>query len=210
MYLNTKKKMIKIVTPHKIVYLIDNQQDLPKNSSVTTISSQPEMRKEYQKQVIENPETRAIYFYNSDLKLLFGYFSGLFTLIEAAGGLVSNPKEEWLFIFRHGKWDLPKGKIEKGEAIETAAIREVKEECGIKKLKIINALTPTYHTYSLKDKEVLKRTYWFEMSSNDTSALIPQTEEGITEVKWVKPALFEQIHHNTYELIKDVMKNIKH
>lgn len=202
--------MIKIATPHRIIYLTDNQQDLSQNRNAKAIGSQAEMRKEYKKQVIENSNIQPIYFYNSDLKLLLSYFSSLFTLIEAAGGLVSNPNGEWLFIFRHGKWDLPKGKIEKGEAIETAAIREVEEECGIKNLKIIKPLTPTYHTYSLEEKEVLKRTYWFEMSSNDTSKLVPQTEEGITEVKWVKPTLFEPIHHNTYELIKDVMKNIKH
>ncbi|MCX6296496.1 MAG: NUDIX domain-containing protein, partial [Bacteroidetes bacterium] len=93
-------------------------------------------------------------------------------------------------------------------SVETAAIREVEEECGIGKLKIIKEIESTYHIYYLKGKEVLKRTYWFEMNCKDESALVPQLEEGITEVKWLSKNNLNQVLENTYESVKEVMNFI--
>ncbi|MCF8463992.1 MAG: NUDIX domain-containing protein [Flavobacteriales bacterium] len=112
-------------------------------------------------------------------------FNSYFKTIEAAGGLVQNENGEWLFIHRNGMWDLPKGKLEKGESIGECAVREVAEECGIEKPIIVRPLSTTYHSYKLKDQRILKPTYWFRMKSADTSTLIPQTDEGISEVKWI-------------------------
>ena len=135
-------------------------------------------------------------------------FSLPYKVIEAAGGLVKNKKGEYLFIFRNGKWDLPKGKIEKGEGIKSAGIREVEEECGITKLKIVKELESTYHIYHQDEKAILKRTYWFEMLCEDESKLVPQTEEGITDVKWLSKKDLQQVNDNTYDSIKGVMKSI--
>ncbi|MBP9151638.1 MAG: NUDIX hydrolase [Flavobacteriales bacterium] len=129
-------------------------------------------------------------------------FSSHFKIVEAAGGLVKNSNGDWLFIHRNGMWDLPKGKMEKGESIEECAVREVAEECGIAEPTIIRPLSTTYHTYTLKGQRVLKPTYWFLMKSNDTSELIPQTEEGISEVKWI--ATMEAI-----ELVKGSFGSIR-
>jgi 8-oxo-dGTP pyrophosphatase MutT (NUDIX family) len=150
-----------------------------------------------------------IYFFNPNLENLFDYFSALFHIIEAAGGLVKNKKGEYLFIFRNGKWDLPKGKIEKGESIKTAAIREVQEECGVNELNIVKELSSTYHIYFIEKKAILKRTYWFEMICKDDFKLVPQTEEGITEVKWMDAKKLKQVYDNTFESIKEVLKEIK-
>ncbi len=201
--------MIKIFAPEKTVYLTDGKPTLKASSGVICIpiSSQEELNLKYH-EVVNNQQLTEVYFINKNLDLLFDYFSSLYTIINAAGGLVRNNKNEWLFIFRNGKWDLPKGKIEKGEAIETAAIREVEEECGISKLNIVKKLSPTYHIYSLKGKMVLKRTYWFEMTCSDVSPLIPQMEEGITDVKWFNLAEAKQSSENTYESIKDILKYI--
>lgn len=127
-------------------------------------------------------------------------------LIEAAGGLVRNSKGETLFIFRNGKWDLPKGKIETGEDTREAAMREVEEECGIGGLKIIRPLSETYHTYELKGRQVLKRTSWFEMHSNDQK-MKPQLEEGITEVKWIPEKETSGVLSNTYPSIIEVIQS---
>jgi ADP-ribose pyrophosphatase YjhB (NUDIX family) len=127
-------------------------------------------------------------------------------LIEAAGGLVKNAKGELLMIFRNDKWDLPKGKLEKNETPEVAAIREVEEECGIGKLKIIKPLTPTFHTYKHNEKIILKKTYWYEMSCADDKKLTPQLEEGITEVKWMGEKEVEKALENTFHSIVDVVK----
>jgi len=108
-------------------------------------------------------------------------------------------------IFRNGKWDLPKGKLEVGENIQECAIREVEEECGVLGLCIVNALQDTYHTYEIKGKRILKRTYWFEMKTDFKGGLLPQTEEGITKVDWVdKQDIIEKLE-NSFGNIKELL-----
>jgi 8-oxo-dGTP pyrophosphatase MutT (NUDIX family) len=133
-------------------------------------------------------------------------FSTQFKLIEAAGGLVQNQSDEWLFIHRNGMWDLPKGKLEKGEGIEECAVREVAEECGIDEPTIIQPLSPTYHTYELKGKRILKKTHWYLMKSSDSSELVPQTEEGLTEVKWVSTEEAKILSEASFGSIQEVIK----
>jgi 8-oxo-dGTP pyrophosphatase MutT (NUDIX family) len=103
----------------------------------------------------------------------------------AAGGLVRNSKDEFLLIFRRGKWDLPKGKLNKKETFDQAALREVEEECGISGIQIQNPLISTYHTYSYKDGIALKKTTWFEMLYEGDGRLSPQKEEDIEEARWI-------------------------
>jgi len=143
--------------------------------------------------------------YHHDLKTLWFEFSQHFEVIEAAGGIVRNSGNELLFIYRFDKWDLPKGKIEHGESREMAAIREVKEECGIEKIELGGALSTTYHIYMENNKEVLKITYWFNMYSDDRD-LKPQLEEGITKIRWVKETDTELVLHNTYPNIQLLLK----
>lgn len=126
--------------------------------------------------------------------------------IEAAGGLVYNHQNHWLFIFRNGLWDLPKGKLEQGENIEGCAVREVAEECGIEEPTMIKPLIPTYHTYQLNGKRILKKTHWFLMQSADDSELVPQTEEGITEVKWVTTAEAKELAEHSFGSIQQIIK----
>lgn len=141
-----------------------------------------------------------------DSESIWKQFCSGYKLIEAAGGLVKNEKGEILFIFRRGKWDLPKGKLEKGESIEECALREVEEECGIKHLKTIKELPSTYHTYLLKGKPILKRSYWYEMTAPGNQALIPQLEEDITEIKWISSNELSSILENCFSSIKEVLK----
>jgi 8-oxo-dGTP pyrophosphatase MutT (NUDIX family) len=68
-------------------------------------------------------------------------------IIIAGGGIVTNELGELLMIFRRGKWDLPKGKLDEGESIEDCAIREVEEETGVKNLKLGAKLLVTEHEY---------------------------------------------------------------
>lgn len=140
-----------------------------------------------------------------DSKKVFDAVFKNYELIEAAGGLVYNDKKDFLVIHRLGKWDLPKGKIEPGESIQTAAQREVEEECGVHNLIIKEKLLDTYHTYTLKGKKVLKKTYWFLMWLEDEQELVPQTEENITEVKWLPWKERKSIYQNTYGNIKEVI-----
>jgi len=133
-------------------------------------------------------------------------FASNYQLVEAAGGLVHNQDGDWLFIHRNGMWDLPKGKLEAGESIEECAVREVAEECGIEQPDIVRPLSITYHTYTLKEKRILKPTYWYLMKSKDASELIPQTEEGISEVKWVSTEEAKFLASNSFGSIKQVVE----
>ncbi|NOZ47499.1 MAG: NUDIX domain-containing protein [Chlorobi bacterium] len=121
-------------------------------------------------------------------------------------GLVFNKKGQFLSIKRFGKWDLPKGKIEKNETIENAAKREVKEECGIENITIKNSLISTYHTYVKNEVNYLKKTHWFTMYNDEDVELIPQAEEGITFAKWFDVNDFHVITENTYLSIIDILK----
>ncbi len=151
---------------------------------------------------------KTICVYGKSAALIWKVFCSRYKLIKAAGGLVKNEKDEMLFIFRRGKWDLPKGKLEKNETIKKCAIREVEEECGIKGLKIVKELPSTYHTYFIKDKAILKRSYWFEMKAAKNQILIPQTEEGITDIKWIKTKELKTILQKSYSSIVEVFANI--
>ena len=133
-------------------------------------------------------------------------FCDKFTLIQAAGGLVYNYENQLLMIFRNGKWDLPKGKLEEGENIKECAIREVEEECGISGLSISRPLQDTYHVYELNAQKILKRTYWFEMKTDFKGNLTPQTEEGITKVCWVNKEDIAQKLENSFGNIIELLK----
>lgn len=155
------------------------------------------------------PQIHAGVFFHSNLEELKKAFYKKFTIITAAGGLVQNEKKDILLIFRRGKWDLPKGKIDKGESLEQCAIREVEEETGLKGVKLIKPLTITYHTYHEGARYILKESHWFAMKSSGKQELIPQTEEDILEIKWVKPAELDQYLENTYPSVAEVLSLYK-
>ena len=127
-------------------------------------------------------------------------------LIEAAGGLVYNDKNQLRMIFRNGRWDLPKGKLEVGENIEQCAMREVEEECGVSGLIITQQLQETYHTYEINGQKILKRTYWFEMKSSFKGNLTPQNKEGITVAVWVDEQDIAEKLENSFGNIIELFK----
>ncbi|TVQ88344.1 MAG: NUDIX domain-containing protein [Bacteroidetes bacterium] len=141
-----------------------------------------------------------------DSKELLSYFMNNLTYVPAAGGLVLNSYDEILFIFRHNKWDLPKGKPEGRESMELTAIREVEEECGISGLKIVANLPSTWHIYSLKnDDYAIKRSFWYHMHVDGRKTLKVQTEEDITDAQWVKMPVPEKILDNAFLSIKELV-----
>jgi 8-oxo-dGTP pyrophosphatase MutT (NUDIX family) len=138
---------------------------------------------------------------------LFSRFSSLFILTEAAGGLVYNTSGQYLFIFRRGFWDLPKGKVETGESVMNTAYREVEEETGISNLSVTRSLGCTYHAYKEAEVQILKQTYWFEMKSKITRTPIPQKSEDITHANWLeKSEIRDVVMGNTYTTIKDLLE----
>ncbi len=138
----------------------------------------------------------------SNIQSLLSDIRSQYQIIEAAGGIITNANDEVLMIFRRGKWDLPKGKIEPKESIEMAAEREIKEETGVGNLTLRSELKETYHIYKEKEIEILKISYWFHFSIDDTPILIPQIEEDITAIRWFAKNALAIPLGNTYESIK--------
>ncbi len=128
-------------------------------------------------------------------------------LLLAAGGLVQNEMGDILFMFRRGKWDLPKGKLDPGETLEECALREVEEETGVGQLELKKFLLQTLHEYEELGKVIEKKTHWYFMTTTSHQKLIPQTEEDITELRWIAPADFDIVLRNTYPAIVEVLRS---
>ena len=154
---------------------------------------------------IAKPEFHAGILFNKDLGKLKKAFFKHFTILIAAGGVVLNDEEDILMIFRRGKWDLPKGKLDKGETLEQCAVREVEEETGLTGVELGNKIVTTYHTYTQFGKHILKESHWYKMKSNSGQKLIPQTEEDITEIRWVKRSELKKYTSKTYQTIIEVL-----
>ena len=142
------------------------------------------------------------YLYHPDEKEIFKKLKAKLKVAKAAGALVYNKRGEVLFIHRNGKWDLPKGGIEKGEKRKAAAEREVEEETGVKGLRIIRKLQKTYHIFRRHNIYRLKITYWFEAHTDYDGPLQAQAEEGIDKVAWLNPQQVREALQNSYENIK--------
>lgn len=125
--------------------------------------------------------------------------------VTAGGGKVYNDNGDILFIYRNGRWDLPKGKIDGKETIEAAALREVEEETGVKDLKIVKPLETTYHIFKRNGRHRLKITKWFEMHSSYIGELVPEEIEGITKVEWLNPEQTQKALENSYANIKELI-----
>jgi 8-oxo-dGTP pyrophosphatase MutT (NUDIX family) len=164
------------------------------------------------KTMIHEMQQQAVHagiFFHPDLEELKKAFFKKFTLVQAAGGLVLNEKEEILLMFRRGKWDMPKGKLDKGEKLEDCAIREVDEETGLKKIELVSPLTITYHTYHEGTKFILKESHWYMMKVNGEQILTPQTEEDILELRWVNVNDLDKYRKDSFPSIQDVLEAFK-
>lgn len=158
-------------------------------------------------QLIEqNPfnQLRSVTLVSTDYGSLTDHVRGMYKIIRAAGGLVRKA-DKVLMIYRLKKWDLPKGKIEKSENARRTAIREVEEECNVK-VRLDWKIGATWHTYTLKDKRVLKKTNWYAMSLENESNISPQVEEDIEEVRWMNGKGVYHALESTYRSIQYVFE----
>lgn len=144
---------------------------------------------------------------NEDKKKLKNELRRYFSIIDAAGGVVFK-QTNVLLIHRLGKWDLPKGKRDKGEKMREAAVREVLEECGVS-AKLETKITTTWHTYTYKGKPTLKRTKWYAMQAIDDQKMTPQLDENIEKVEWATPTVVNDLFHDTYASIQFVWEKTK-
>lgn len=157
-------------------------------------------------QALETDKLPAAIFINPDTDAMLDTVKSYFNILVAAGGLITNQEEEILLMFRRGKWDLPKGKQDEGENLEACALREVEEETGLHSITLEHKITETLHFYTYKEKKILKHTYWYKMKFTGTELTIPQIEEDIVDIQWVKPENLSKYLKFSYQNITDVFE----
>ena len=159
---------------------------------------------------LKNTTVFGFCLFHNNLEKIWQNFKTNFVVVEAAGGLVSK-EEQLLLIYRNSIWDIPKGKVERGESIEETALREVEEECGITNLQIMEQLPTTYHIFHENKKTKLKVTHWFSMSTSADIKPVPQEEEGIAKASYIDrakiPKLYDQMYNNIKELLITFLNN---
>ncbi|MDO5615505.1 MAG: NUDIX domain-containing protein [Cruoricaptor ignavus] len=195
--------MYKVFVNEKKLMLSKSPEPVEKNLNYENISTL-EMALDY----LENTSCTEVNVYGESLDDIWGNFVKLFKPINAAGGIVKNKEGKILFIYRLEKWDLPKGKIEKNESLEDAAIREVQEETALQELVLGKFINNTFHIYTERNgKKVLKTTHWFAMDYVGNEMPVPQTEEGITEVTWKdEQEISRDVLPNTFQNIKLILE----
>ena len=149
------------------------------------------------------------YLYHPDEKEIMKVLKTKIPVNKAGGGLVYNKNGEVLFIFRNGKWDLPKGGTNKGEEMEETAMREVEEETGVNGLSISKKLQKTYHIFKRNGVYKLKITHWFEMHCTYDGIPVGQADEGIEKVEWKNPTQIQEALKNSFENIKLLFEEYK-
>jgi len=198
--------MYKVYFNQRQVVLTDNISDYNKSHEniLVKYTSKSDIKALLDNFEFENHLKCLVIFYD-DLKTLKAVFNACFTKVSAAGGLVMNSKDQFLFIKRLRKWDLPKGKRDKNEKISDTALREISEECGIDELEILKKLNFTYHCYYFEGKKILKKTNWYLVNYKGTKDPVPEEKENITKIKWFNESEFSAIKENTYPSIIDVI-----
>lgn len=156
-------------------------------------------------EALEAGEAKGVLLSDAQPESLLEGLGKRYKQVDAGGGLVRREDGAALFIFRRGCWDLPKGKLDKGETMEECAIREVQEETGLKRLVLGRFLCDTYHVYGQGGKELIKHTAWYDMQANGYEPLIPQADEDIEEARWVLPADVARIAAKSYAAIREVV-----
>jgi|TARA_B110000967_G_scaffold108115_1_gene110868 8-oxo-dGTP pyrophosphatase MutT (NUDIX family) len=190
--------MYQIFYKKKVILLTDVVQE---ESDIVVLSLKNLKFKKVIK-VLNKKNIKSVHLFHKNRDKLLKHFFKLIPTVIAAGGKILNSKSDTLFIYRNDKWDLPKGKAEKNEQLSETAIREVIEETGIKGISITKPLDITYHIFKRNEEYRLKITYWFEMFSEYEGEFIPQLNEGISDVKWIKIEDLENIKNNSYPNIK--------
>ena len=204
--------MYKVFFNDRLLIIADNREEKFLNNDDAKVSvKDPGLLQDYVRQFLAGHNNLVII--SEDKETLWQMFQQLFLAVPAAGGVVKS-SDGFLFIFRKGKWDLPKGKIDVGETPEETAAREVKEETGLQQVKLIQPMPSTWHIYYSPfdppgSKPALKETKWFLMEATAGQMLLPEKGEGITEICWLNTNELYTILSNTYASLRELITGLR-
>lgn len=181
---------------------LEDHTPLTEDSQVETYQNMIKLIRVFKKFVKQEKKSHLLILC-SEPTFIFKDFIKCFDIIKAAGGLVQNEEyKKYLFIYRYDHWDLPKGKKEAKEKIKETALREVEEETGVQNLKITSKLPTSYHFMVKKERYIVKKCYWFAMSTDDTQKLKPQKEEAIQKAIWLNSKTIRSYYPKMYASIR--------
>ncbi len=197
----------KVFIKDKLILFSENM-NIPirdKNAFLYRYQGMDQLMIEFERFIKSKKFKTLVVYRKKNVDKLFKSFIRKFKLTKAAGGAVISKKDEVLMIFRHGRWDLPKGKKNSGEKNKETAVREVMEETGITTPDIINKLAVTYHFYRRNKRLIIKKTHWFLMKAKRKQEMVPAIKEGIEKVKWVPFAKAKRKSNKPFRSVTEVL-----
>ncbi|MCO6498368.1 MAG: NUDIX domain-containing protein [Chitinophagaceae bacterium] len=197
---------MKIYFDNRILHVTSDGEKFPQDSDGNNYTSPTSQQTEEIVTALEDGKLReATVRITGDIRK---HLKSHFTITIAGGGIIFNGNDEILLIFRRGKWDLPKGKQEDGESDEESALRECTEETGLKNISIIRQFGSTFHVYRMHGERILKETKWYLMQWSGNETMTPQTEEDISELKWVSVFHLPEYFDKTYDSLKELLERL--
>lgn len=197
--------MYKVFIDNKPIIFAEKQKKYSEYTDVVVVRLEDPRRMDLVKCRIELPNDILLLVIVRDPETAIRSVFEEYDFVEAAGGIVKR-KNKYLFIERYSLWDIPKGKMEKGEEPEETAIREIEEECGIVGPVIRKPIGITFHTYEFKGTPTLKKNWWYALDYDGPKDVVPQTGESITQAVWLSRKEWKMVRENTYASIAEVLE----
>ncbi|AEA44649.1 NUDIX hydrolase [Fluviicola taffensis] len=197
--------MYKVFIDNSVIQFLDSSEEVPlKGYDLVVNSFQFELSKLLDQFDFIASKVCLLVVYD-DFELVFNQVFHAYEFMDAAGGIVKC-NQRYLFIERHGMWDIPKGKLDANEQPWEAAVREIEEECGIQGPTIDRLLGVTFHTYSYMGRLTIKKNWWYALNYSGSMEVFPQEEESITQAIWIEKSEWNLIQSNTYDSIQEVLR----
>lgn len=200
--------MYKVFIDNSIIEFLDSSEELPLRRYDFVYNSLENDLTKLLDQFDFSESNYCLLVVYEDFELALNQVFQNYEFMDAAGGIVKS-KLRYLFIERHGMWDIPKGKLDTHEQPWEAAIREIEEECGILGPTIDHLIGITFHTYSYMGRLTIKKNWWYALNYTGSMEVTPQEEESITQAIWIEKNEWKMIRENTYDSIQEVLDMAK-